>query len=248
MMEKGSTMDYEIGFELVLRARGRRVMDRSKAMVLRALREAGDLKGAARMLRTDEPRLRKRVNRFKDEQGRPLVEIDRSRASLTNEGERLLEVYDNRTRFILEQVERRYRNPLLTVDGIIIMEGGVVAVKRGREPFRGKLSLPGGIVEYGETVEEAVVREVREETGLETLPERLVSLRSQPGRDPRGHFVSAVFLMRVIGGRLESGDDASDVTLVPLDPLPDIAFDHVEILRDYLAEDEARERTARPNR
>jgi 8-oxo-dGTP diphosphatase len=228
-------MEYEVGFDLVLSARGKRVMDRHKARALRALREAGGLKGAARLLRTDDSQLSKRLSRLEDEGGRPLVAISRGRASLTQDGERLLEVYESRTRFISEQISHRYRNPLLTVDGIILMDQGVVTVRRGRQPFQGKLALPGGIVEYGETVEEAVVREVREETGLETLPERLVSIRSRPDRDPRGHFIAAVFLLRVVGGRLEPGDDAEGVTLVPLEPLPDLAFDHSEIVRDFLA-------------
>lgn len=94
-------------------------------------------------------------------------------------------------------------------------------------------------MEYGETVEEAVVREVEEETGLRTVPERLVALRSNPERDPRGHFVSAVYSMKVVGGRLRSGDDASGVTIMPCDPLPDLAFDHSDILRDFLADETA---------
>ncbi|MDD1756099.1 MAG: NUDIX hydrolase [Methanomassiliicoccales archaeon] len=241
-------MEYEMGFDLVLSARGKRVMDRHKARALRALKEAGDVREAARSLRTTEPRLRKRLGRLRDEHGRSLVSLGRARASLTDEGRMLLETYESRSRFISEQISLRYRNPLLTVDGIIITDEGMVAVRRGREPFKGKLALPGGIVEYGETVEEAVVREVREETGLEALPERLVTIRSRPDRDPRGHFITAVFLMRAIGGKLQSGDDADGVTLVPLDPLPEMAFDHGEIVRDFLAGEGMRKCPPPPNR
>jgi 8-oxo-dGTP diphosphatase len=232
-------MDYEMGFDLVLRVKGKRIIDGSKAKVLKAIMEEGELRKAARSLSTNETRLRKRLDDLKDNEGRTLVVIAGERTSLTEAGRKVLEIYEDRTRFILEQVEHRYRNPLLTVDGIVLMEGGVVVVRRGRPPFEGKLALPGGIVEYGETVEEAVVREVEEETGLRTVPERLVALRSNPERDPRGHFVSAVYSMKVVGGRLRSGDDASGVTIMPCDPLPDLAFDHSDILRDFLADETA---------
>jgi len=227
-------MDYEIGVELVLRAKGRRVMDSSKAKVLMALRDEGEVKKAARALRTEESSLARRIVRLKDEEGRPLARLNRDRVSLTKKGTSVLEIYESRAKFVKEQVEHRYRNPLLTVDGIVPFEGGVVVVRRGREPFRGRLALPGGIVEYGETVEDAVAREVHEETGLRTKAVRLIGLRSRPDRDPRGHFVSAVFLMEVVGGHLRPGDDASAVDIVPLHPLPDLAFDHSEILRDFL--------------
>lgn len=241
-------MDYEVGFDLVLSARGKRVMDRHKARALKALRDAGDLDHAAKMLRTSESRLRKRLSGLRDESGRPLVTVRRGRTSLTEEGEQLLEVFEGRTDFIEEQISHRYRNPLLTVDGIVLLDEGMVAIRRRNPPFQGDLALPGGIVEYGETVEEAVVREVREETGLETLPERLVSIRSDPERDPRGHFISAVYLMRVVGGSLRSGDDAEAVTVVPFDPLPDLAFDHGDIVRDFLAGEGARRCPDLPNR
>jgi 8-oxo-dGTP diphosphatase len=227
-------MDYEIEFDLVLKARGRRVVDGRKARVLRAIRDAGDLRDVARSLRQDKARLVTSIEDLNDEQGRPLVALRLEKASLTAEGERLLEIYESRSMFIKEQIEGRYRNPLLTVDAIVPKDGGLVVVRRGREPFKGELALPGGIVEYGETVEDAVARELEEETGLVATAVRLISVRSMPDRDPRGHFISVVFLMKVIGGSLHPGDDAGGVEVVPLDPLPCLAFDHSDIIKEYL--------------
>jgi 8-oxo-dGTP diphosphatase len=240
-------MDYEIDFDLVLKARGRRVMDRRKARVLRSIRDAGDLRDLARALRRDKAGLVTSIENLKDDKGRPLVALRRGKASLTDEGEMLLELYESRSNFVKEQIEGRYRNPLLTVDAVVPKDAGLVVVRRGKGPFKGELALPGGIVEYGETIEDAVAREVLEETGLVASPIRLIGVRSMPDRDPRGHFVSVVFLMKVVGGSLRPGDDAEGVEVVPFDPLPSLAFDHSDIIREYLRHS-TRRRGARPNR
>ncbi len=125
----------------------------------------------------------------------------------------------------------------LAVDGVIIYNNGVVLIKRKNEPFKDFYALPGGFVEYGETVEEALKREMKEETGLDVRILKLIGVYSDPGRDPRGHTVSAAFLC--IGeGELKAGDDAKEVEVVPIDEaekLP-LAFDHARILRDALGE------------
>jgi 8-oxo-dGTP diphosphatase len=89
-------------------------------------------------------------------------------------------------------------------------------------------------VEYGERAEDCAVREVLEETGLRTEPLDLVGVYSDLSRDPRGHIVSTVFRLRVVGGELIAGDDAEDVALFDLDALPDLAFDHARIIADHL--------------
>ena len=120
----------------------------------------------------------------------------------------------------------------LTVDGVVPYKEGIVLVKRKNDPFRGYYALPGGIVEYGERVEDAMLREVREETGLECVIDRLVGVYSDPDRDPRGHYVSICFLLRVMGGKLRAGSDAQEVKVFKLGELPKLAFDHFNIVRD----------------
>jgi 8-oxo-dGTP diphosphatase len=126
----------------------------------------------------------------------------------------------------------KYRNPALTVDGVLIEDGKILLIKRGREPFKGKWALPGGFVEYGERVEDAVIREFREETGIEAEIISLLGVYSDPNRDPRGHTVSIVYLLKRKGGELKGGDDASEARFFSLDNLPELAFDHDKIIRD----------------
>src|SRR2546430_1823181 len=100
-------------------------------------------------------------------------------------------------------------HPAVTVDGLVLVDGKLVAIRRGNDPFRGMPALPGGFVELGETTVEAVVREVREETGLETQVLRLVGVFSDPGRDPRGHTVTIAYAPEAIGGRVKGGGDGA---------------------------------------
>lgn len=126
--------------------------------------------------------------------------------------------------------------PKLMVDVVIPAEGGIVLVRRGSEPFKGRWALPGGFVEVGETVEKAAIREAAEETGLVVELSRLVGVYSEPDRDPRGHNVSVAFLARPVGGELRASSDASEVAV--LDPRSvELAFDHARIIADALRED-----------
>jgi len=119
------------------------------------------------------------------------------------------------------------------VDVVITAERGVVLIRRGSEPFRGRWALPGGFVEVGETVEEAADREAAEETGLAVEVARLVGVYSDPERDPRGHNVSVAFIARVLSGELSAGTDASEVAVVDPDSV-ELAFDHRKIIEDAL--------------
>lgn len=135
-----------------------------------------------------------------------------------------------------ERIES-YRNPVPTVDVIVHcgppdIQEGVVLIKRRNPPFG--WALPGGFVDYGETLEQAALREAREEIGLEVRGLRPFRPYSDPGRDPRQHTISYVFLCRA-EGRPRAGDDAADVRIFHLDDLPkEMAFDHEKILSDYI--------------
>ena len=122
-------------------------------------------------------------------------------------------------------------HPLLTVDVIIELETGIVLIDR-RFPPPG-WALPGGFVEYGETVESAAVREAREETGLNVTLTRLFGVYSDPGRDPRRHTAAVVFLATAQGIPV-GADDARAAAIVTPQTLPSsLAFDHARILDDY---------------
>ena len=127
--------------------------------------------------------------------------------------------------------------PVLTVDTVVFHEGKVLLVKRGVEPFKGKWALPGGRVECGERVEDAALRELKEETGIEGELVTLISVYSDPNRDPRGHYVSVAFLAVPKGStEPKAATDAAEAKWFPLSEIPwnDLAFDHAQIIKDAL--------------
>lgn len=123
------------------------------------------------------------------------------------------------------------RNPYPTVDVVVETDAGLVLIERRNEP-RG-WALPGGFVDYGERLEDAAVREVREETGLDVELTSLLGVYSAPDRDPRQHNVSVVFVGRA-RGEPRGGDDAARARAFPVDALPSpLCFDHALVLEDY---------------
>lgn len=121
--------------------------------------------------------------------------------------------------------------PLLTVDALIVFEGKLVLIQRKNPPFKDCFALPGGFVEVGETVEEAVIREAKEETGLDIKLLKLLGVYSDPLRDPRGHTVSVCYLAKG-SGTLKADSDAKDIGLFGLDEIPELAFDHNRIINN----------------
>ena len=130
------------------------------------------------------------------------------------------------------ELVRLYRNPLLTVDIIIeVPAKGIILIERKNPPFG--WAIPGGFVDYGETLEAAALREAKEETGMDLAGLKQFRAYSDPKRDPRGHTVSVVFT--ALGtGVPRAADDAKSLRIFPLEELPeDLAFDHALILSDY---------------
>ena len=125
----------------------------------------------------------------------------------------------------------RYKNRGTCVDAVVLLGHNqqVLLIERGVQPFKGQWALPGGHIEWGESAEEAVARELREETGLKAVYIELIGVYSRPERDPNQN-ISMAYLVNA-GGDLKAGDDAKRVEFRPSfeDPL---AFDHSRILED----------------
>ena len=129
-----------------------------------------------------------------------------------------------------------YPRPALTVDIVLVKPGPngleLLLIQRGHPPFASRWALPGGFVDENESLEAAACRELAEETGLADVTLGQLAAFGDPGRDPRGWTVSVVFWALVEGEVpiLRAGDDAADACWWPLDDLPQLAFDHEEIV------------------
>ena len=125
------------------------------------------------------------------------------------------------------------RTPALAADCVVVdANGRVLLVRRKYPPFKGRHALPGGFVEVGETVEDACRRELMEETGVRAGKLQLLGIYSDPGRDPRAHICSVVFLTRVRRATPTAGDDAAAAEWVENWSEVDLAFDHARVLAD----------------
>jgi ADP-ribose pyrophosphatase YjhB (NUDIX family) len=123
------------------------------------------------------------------------------------------------------------RTPIPTVDIIIESNKGILLIKR-KNPPEG-WALPGGFVDYGESLESAAVREAKEETSLDVELTRQFHTYSDPQRDPRHHTITTVFIAKA-AGKAVAGDDAKEAGIFDKDGLPEqIAFDHRDIIQDY---------------
>ena len=126
----------------------------------------------------------------------------------------------------------RYRNPFPTVDIIIELPEGIVLIERKNPPHG--WALPGGFVDYGESLENAAIREAREETSLEINGLRLLGCYSDPSRDSRFHTISTVFIATAKGTPV-AADDAINLKVFSLNNLPSqLCFDHNLIISDYV--------------
>jgi ADP-ribose pyrophosphatase YjhB (NUDIX family) len=124
------------------------------------------------------------------------------------------------------------RNPVPTVDIIIELAEGIVLIKRRNPPLG--WAIPGGFVDYGESLETAAVREAKEETGLDVTLRCQMHCYSDPQRDARLHTISTVFIASA-EGLPQAADDAAEAGVFSRERLPPLVFDHAKILADYFA-------------
>jgi 8-oxo-dGTP diphosphatase len=137
-----------------------------------------------------------------------------------------------------------YRNPALTVDAVVLRDGRksereVLLIRRGEEPWKGCWAFPGGFVDYGEDPETAVVRELAEECGVEGKVTEIISVRGEPGRDPRGHIVTIFYAVEVAPESVPvAGDDAAHAEWVALSEvdLEEMGADHAEVIKLIMSE------------
>ncbi|MEW5894552.1 MAG: NUDIX hydrolase [Candidatus Omnitrophota bacterium] len=133
--------------------------------------------------------------------------------------------------------------PYVTVDAIIEFPKGIVIIERSNPPYG--YALPGGFVDYGESLESAVRREILEETGISPKDIRQFKVFSDPARDPRFHTVTTVFIGRGTGNPA-AGDDAKSLKVVPYEELMTLnyAFDHKQVIQEYLEQRKTKSKMA----
>jgi 8-oxo-dGTP diphosphatase len=126
-------------------------------------------------------------------------------------------------------------HPVVGVGAIIVSEGKILLEKRKNEPSRGKWSIPGGLVELGESVEQAIIREVKEETGLDVEAPRLIDVVDNISLDAKGkvkyHYVIVDYLVNIRGGLPKAASDADELKWVPLSEVEE--YDLTKSFRDF---------------
>jgi len=123
----------------------------------------------------------------------------------------------------------KWPQPQLAVDAVTIMGDRILLITRGKQPWKGELAFPGGFVEDGENPEDAVLRELKEETGIDGRVVRIICVKGDPKRDPRGPVVSLAYLIDGKGEPM-AGDDAEAAAWYPITEVKSMAGDHLEIL------------------
>lgn len=132
----------------------------------------------------------------------------------------------------------KYPRPSVTVDAILISkQNSVLLIQRGGEPFKGKWALPGGFINLDESLETACHRELEEETGLRVGELTQFKAYGAVDRDPRGRTISVIFYsFQEVESAPVAGDDAANAQWFPLSRLPELAFDHHQILEEFQAQ------------
>jgi 8-oxo-dGTP diphosphatase len=218
------------------------VIGSGRVQLLKAIEEHGSIKSAAAVMGMSYRHAWGIIKQIQQKVGKKVVATTRGGkigggAKLTEFGRQIITQFEQNHKMINNLMSYGPR-PALTVDGVIFFKDNLVLIRRKNPPFKGKLALPGGFVDYDESTEDAVRREVREELGVETRIVRLVGVYSQPGRDPRQHIVSVVYELAPLETNFIAGDDAASYELVTFsdkDKLKELAFDHAQIIADTLA-------------
>ena len=130
-----------------------------------------------------------------------------------------------------------YKIPSVTTDIFIFDDDfNFILIKRKNNPYKDCWALPGGFVEYGESVENAAIREAKEETNIDVELKELVNVYSEPSRDPRGHTITIAYIAKGDINNRKADSDAKEIDVFSLEKLNeiDIAFDHEKIIKDCL--------------
>ncbi len=233
-------MRYHIGIKVRLDSPdGDALLGEGRAELLELVEERSSLSEAAKEMGMSYRYAWGIIRKISEVAGAPIAESTRGGASggrtmLTPLGREMLDTFRRVEDALQEEVRRgAFPHPRLTVDAIAVREDRVLLVRRGNPPFEGRWALPGGFVDKGEHLEEAVLRELMEETGAAGEVLGIVGAYSRPDRDPRGHTISVVYAISVDAEDVVGGDDAAEAAWHDLMSPPELAFDHDEVLADY---------------
>lgn len=127
----------------------------------------------------------------------------------------------------------RYKNRRVAIDALIVKNNTILLIKRGVEPFKNMWALPGGGIEFDQTAEDAIKKEIEEEVSLQVKSTRFLQIYADPKRDPK-QVITLSYLVET-QGEPKAGSDASAYRFFPLNDLPsEMAFDHKRIIQEYL--------------
>jgi len=219
------------------------VIGEGRARLLRAVQNKGSITKAAQGMNMSYRHAWGIIKSINETIGKDVVMTTRGGASgggakLTKVGQQVLEQYEDNAAEIQKLLKYGPR-PALAVDGVIFdKDGNLILIRRKNIPFKGKLALPGGFVENNETTEDAVMREVKEELGIQTRIKGLIGVYSDPTRDPRSHVISVVYELEPLSDKFKAGDDAQSYERIAknkLDGQIELAFDHGKIISEILS-------------